>query len=332
MPHQNPASSGVRPPQGGMQHQNPASSSVRPPQGGMQHQNPASSNVRPPQGGMQHQNPGYSQPHTAVNHVGGGSFRREPPVAVRHVSGGGARVDYYRPYRFHGLEFRAYAPARFFAPRFYGWADAPWGFRVHYRWGWFGAPWFAGYRAYFAPYAVYTSAPFWLTDYMLAASLQQAWREGVAGCNCQYGMADAVKQSVAVEVYRQIELEKAEAAGYQANTPTFLDGRSHVFVVSNGTTADAGGQACALTGGDVVQLDANSQVDGANATVQVLSSKGEDCSTGSYVGVTLAQLQDMQNAMRATIDQGLQTLEAQQGQNGLPMAPADGMAMAQVGQ
>ena len=43
---------------------------------------------------------------------------------------------------------------------------------------------------------------------------------------------------------------------------------------------------------------------------------------GSVVSVSLADLQDMQNHMRASIDRGLGDLQAHQGQDGLPPLPA----------
>jgi hypothetical protein len=42
--------------------------------------------------------------------------------------------------------------------------------------------------------------------------------------------------------------------------------------------------------------------------------------------VQLADLQEMQNQMRATIDQGLQELQAKQGKDGLPQAPPSAQA------
>jgi hypothetical protein len=54
----------------------------------------------------------------------------------------------------------------------------------------------------------------------------------------------------------------------------------------------------------------------------VLASKGQDCRRGSRVQVALNDLQEMQNQMRATIDQGLGDLQSKQGQGGLPQVPA----------
>jgi hypothetical protein len=61
----------------------------------------------------------------------------------------------------------------------------------------------------------------------------------------------------------------------------------------------------------------------------VLASKGPDCQRGASVQVGIADLQEMQNHLRETIDQGLGDLRAKQGQSGIPAAPA-GAAAAPV--
>ena len=65
------------------------------------------------------------------------------------------------------------------------------------------------------------------------------------------------------------------------------------------------------------------QSNGAVANVVVLASKGQDCPKGATVTVQLQDLQEMQNHMRETIDQGLQTLQSRQGQGGLPPLPPE---------
>jgi hypothetical protein len=54
----------------------------------------------------------------------------------------------------------------------------------------------------------------------------------------------------------------------------------------------------------------------------VLASKGgAECRKGAQVSVAFPDLQNMQNHMRETIDQGLGDLQTRQGQGGLPAAP-----------
>ena len=64
-----------------------------------------------------------------------------------------------------------------------------------------------------------------------------------------------------------------------------------------------------------------------SANLVVLSSKGgQECPKSATVTVALTDLQDMQNHMRETIDQGLQELQAKQGTGGLPAAPPSAKA------
>ena len=56
------------------------------------------------------------------------------------------------------------------------------------------------------------------------------------------------------------------------------------------------------------------------------SKGGKECAKYSAVSVQLTDLQEMQNQMRSTIDQGLQELQAKQGKDGLPDAPSSALA------
>lgn len=89
-------------------------------------------------------------------------------------------VNVYRPYYYNGVYLTGYVPAYYYGPGFYGWAYNPWPAPAPYAWGWGVAPWYGYYGAYFAPYPVYPSPAFWLTDYLIAASLQSAYAAGAA--------------------------------------------------------------------------------------------------------------------------------------------------------
>ena len=91
----------------------------------------------------------------------------------------------------------------------------------------------------------------------------------------------------------------------QSRIRLLADNNPHVFVVSSSLIANAGGQECALTQGDVLQLNPAPASDPSFANVQVLASKGQDCPAGNLVPVQLTDLQEMQNHMRETLDQGL---------------------------
>lgn len=94
-------------------------------------------------------------------------------VVINHVAY--ARV--YRSYSYGGYCcYYGYHPAFYYGPAYYGWAYNPWATPVAYGWGWGGSPWYGFYGGYFAPYPVYPSAAFWLTDYLISASLQAAYQ------------------------------------------------------------------------------------------------------------------------------------------------------------
>jgi len=87
----------------------------------------------------------------------------------------------YRSYSYGGYCcYYGYTPAYYYGPAYYGWAYNPWPAPVYYGWGWGGAPWYGYYGGYFAPYPTYPSAAFWLTDYLLSASLQAAYQAHAA--------------------------------------------------------------------------------------------------------------------------------------------------------
>jgi hypothetical protein len=233
-----------------------------------------------------------------------------------------------------------YAPSFFFRPAFYGWAYNPWTVPVRYNWGWRRSPWFGYYGYYFQPYSTYPSAAFWLTDYMISndleadyAAQQEAGEMDGAPLSGPPELTPEVKQEIADEVRNQLALENQEALenagaanidpGSSGIARMLSDGRPHTFVV--GSTLDVVDQTqmeCSLSGGDVLQLQGPPPPDATAVSLIVLASKGgNECRRSISVMVSLDDLQEMQNDMRASIDQGLQTMQAQQGTGSLPTAP-----------
>ncbi|PYP86544.1 MAG: hypothetical protein DMF61_12735 [Blastocatellia bacterium AA13] len=249
---------------------------------------------------------------------------------------------YYRPYAYRGVYYYGYVPYRYYRPGFYGWLYNPWRTPVRYNWGWFGSPWYGYYGSYFTPYSYYPSASFWLADYLIAESLQLAYQERLDAQASYYGppgprdsaaLTPEVKQAIADEVQRQLALENNESQlvsrGEDPNSdsgglPRMLAAASPskpvVFVVAGSIqVTDNNGADCSLTQGDVIRLTSPPGEDATSAYVEVLASKNSSCPRGSRVSVELADLQEMQNQMRAGIDQGLQELNSHQG--GLPAPP-----------
>ncbi|HLK62723.1 MAG TPA: hypothetical protein VKU19_04760 [Bryobacteraceae bacterium] len=263
------------------------------------------------------------------------------PVTVRgrtivertYVVRGRPYARYYRPVTYGGVAFAVYTPVRFYTPRFYVWAVTPWASPVYFSFGWGPAtPWYGYYGGYFAPYPAYAGPNYWLTDYLIANSLDASYQERLDAANGavaaydpggQVALTPQVKDMIAQEVRSQLAQENMDSqtqnvAPSDDAAPPVLDGASHVFVAYNNLVVNAGGQDCSLTGGDVVQVQPGSSQDPSYANARVLASKGQDCPTGEVVAIQLTDLQEMQNHMREALDQGLGDLQAKQGQNNLP--------------
>jgi hypothetical protein len=258
---------------------------------------------------------------------------------------GRAYDRYYHRYGYRGGYLDVYAPARYYPVGFYGWAYNPWASPISYSWGWGGSPWYGYYGGYFAPYSVYPSASYWLTDYLISQSLQDAYAaQADPGPPPPSGppvMTPEVKAMIATEVQRQVALENSEAqanAGQQDIDPAgssiarmLSDNQPHVFVA--GADLDlvgTDGAECPISQGDVLQVTSAPPPDATTVNAVVLSSKGwrKECRASSGVTVAFTDLQDMQNHMRETIDAGMGDLQAKNGKGGLPMAPPSARAAA----
>lgn len=256
---------------------------------------------------------------------------------------GRAYDHYYGHYYYHGAYVDYYTPALYYRPAFYGWAYNPWVAPVPYAWGWAGNPWYGYYGYYFTPYAAYPSASAWLTDYMISTGLAAAY-EAQAQAAAQAAANNApppdaaplspqVKDLISQEVQRQIALENSEAQAAQtsATDPAsssvqrmLTDNIQHVFVAGRDLdVVDASGTECAISAGDALQLAGPPPADATAANLVMLSSKGgQECRRGVTVSVNIPDLQEMQNHMRETIDQGMADMQAKQGKGGLPAIPA----------
>jgi len=279
--------------------------------------------------------PGYiSHPYM---HGGHEYYRRS------YYYNGRAYDRYYNYYGYRGAYLNVYAPGYYYGAGFYGWAYNPWVAPVPYAWGFAAAPWYGYYGAYFTPYPLYAAPSLWLTDYLISQSLAAAYAahvaaesqaEAVAASAPPAPLSPETKQMVADEVKRQIALENVESqasAQHQEIDPQsssiariLSDGKDHVFVAGKefDLTNAANGQECAVTDGDVLQLAGPPAADATTANLVVMASKGGlECAKQTTVAVSFDDLQEMQNHMRETVDQGLKELQAKQGQGGLPAAP-----------
>jgi len=265
------------------------------------------------------------------------SYRGTTYVSRSYYYGWGYGRAYYGNYYYGGAYLNPYYPAAYWAPAYYGWAYNPWVSPISYGWGWGGSPWYGYYGGWYNPFPVYASASFWLTDYLISQSLQAAYAARAANAAAVSNAApltDDVKQQIADEVKRQIALENSEAktgtpdAASSSIQRDLTDGTAHVFVAGTDLdVVDAAGNECALSQGDAIQLSGQNAPDAATVNLSVLASKGgKECPKGDTVAVSVQDLQEMQNHMRQTIDQGMQDLQKKQGKGGLPAAPASAQA------
>src|SRR5271156_1021346 len=266
-----------------------------------------------------------------------------------------ARV--YQPYFYGGYLFYSYVPAFYFGPAYYGWAYGWWAVPVQYTWGWDGSPWFTAYGYYFSPYAAYPAPAFWLADYAIAASLQDADETGADGTGSsslrhqsglvlasahlrdqigdQNGGASAVmnkelKDAIAKQVKIILADEKAAAATVgnlppdedAEQVPPSLDPRFKLFIASSSLSLDTDDGTCALTAGDIVRRTVDTPDANNTVAVEVASSKKDDCAMGTASRIALDDLEEMHNSFRQKIDDGLKLLSEKQGKGGIPNGPA----------
>ena len=266
------------------------------------------------------------------------------------------RAGVYRGYYYGGRPYYGYYPAYYYQPVYYGWAYNPWPAPVAYGWGWGGAPWYGYYGPYYQPYPVYPSAAFWLTDFMIAATLQAAYEAQATawlGPNAHDGdmlvaslmpiaapaetakLSPEVKQAISDEVKDTLAVEQAEAGksggssassgGQPANSteaPPALDPKFRTFMVSSDMSlVPEDGDECPLSQGDVIQRTTETPDDDGNVNVKVVASTKSDCAIGKEGPVSTDDLQEMYNSFRESLKDGMGDLAKKNGTGGLPKAP-----------
>ncbi|HYM27385.1 MAG TPA: hypothetical protein VET66_04505 [Steroidobacteraceae bacterium] len=234
--------------------------------------------------------------------------------------------QFYRPYTYAGVNMDVYAPQRFYSPDVYRWAGGYYSAPVRPQWNYVTTPtpWFSYYKGYFTPESSYLSPVGWLTDYVLATSLISAYHTHPGGAGTAppgpqtaATITPEVKQKVSDEVARQVHRESVEAEENARNKDSppgtgsvvqeLGDHEPHVFVVASDLDlVDPSGRRCMVSEGDVVQVVSEAKPRSGTATSVVLASKGGvECARSAQVEIALSDLQEMQNHMRETIDQGM---------------------------
>jgi hypothetical protein len=253
-------------------------------------------------------------------------FHAQPFDHRTLVQQGHLTHQFYRPYTYAGVTMDAYAPQHYYSPDVYRWAATRYAQPVQPQWNFVNTPtpWYSYYKGYFTPETSYSSPVGWLTDFVLATSLISAYNTHPPAAGAAPVQPDAtpvispeVKEKVSDEVARQVHRESLEAdENAQNKDPSpgaggvvqeLSDREPHVFVVSSDLDlVDPSGRRCMVSEGDVVQVISGPKAKTGTATTVVLASKGGvECERAAQVEVALADLQEMQNHMRETIDQGM---------------------------
>ena len=263
------------------------------------------------------------------------------PIVVRnttiikrtYVQNGVPMARFYQPRMHNGVALFVYRPVRYYRPAFYRWAYNPWRLPVVYVWGWARSPWYGYYGGYFSPYPVYESPSLWLTDYVIAATLESAYQERLAAnstlSNNYAGgqpITSETKQAIAEEVRRQIDVLRMEQNQVSSSggsvTTIFSDNAQHVFVANSSYLYNSDAGECTVNDGDVLVMTGAPPANSVSADVVVLSSRGQDCARGSTISAPLQDLQEMHNAMMATVDRGLGEMQPKPGKDGIPWPAA----------
>jgi hypothetical protein len=161
----------------------------------------------------------------------------------------------------------------------------------------------------------------------------------------QVTLTPEVKEAIAAEVKAQLQAEQAAAAssgpgapgGGQSPTsaskeevPPALDPGRITFVVDTDLAVVADGQECSLTGGDVLTRISTTPDAEQKVNTLVTGSKKKDCAAGRQVAVKVDDLQAMQDHFQERLDDGMKTMAAKQGTNGMPKAPDTGTVASSV--
>jgi len=260
-------------------------------------------------------------------------------------------------FNYGGVGMVRFVTPAFFAPGFYGWAFYPWGPPIPFAFGWEAAPWYGGPNPYFAAYGEYPGAAQWLADYAIGETLSDGYQldadAELEGDTDSYAETSSdgddsdqadrlnaeamtpisaeIKESIVEQVKQELTYDSAASSAHAEQTGydevSFVLGtQNQVFVVSSSldvSTADE--QLCGLQAGDILQMKSAPASNSDLVQLRVASSKRRDCPAGVTVTVSMADLQEMHNNFRARVEAGLGELQAGQGHNGIPAAPASAL-------
>jgi hypothetical protein len=168
------------------------------------------------------------------NTLSGTVERTIRPGLISRTFVGGGHVLYTHVYQQHvwhqfgrTFAYDAFVPAVRYPGVYYAWALAAWPRPVSYTWGWQVQPWYPMYGSLFTPYPVYSSPDLWMTDYIIAQSMQTAYQAQTVAPATEPGpagtpAAPAADSSVAVSAAPPSDAAPAPQASGTPSAPVAL--------------------------------------------------------------------------------------------------------------
>jgi hypothetical protein len=272
-------------------------------------------------------------------------------VKRTYVQGKTRTVRLYRTYTYRGVPLNYYIPATYYPVAYYRWAYKPWPAPVLYVWQLTSAAWYAFYASYFQQAPAYTGPAAWLTDYALSDTLADAYgaQQDVPLPHERIDDSlppadDELEAQVDTPISADVKQQLTQAADQEliddsnvASDPAKADDYdelskvlqpNHTFVADTDLDVTTPDQAhCYVSAGNVLRLTPESAAaPGTTVEMVVVTSRRGDCPADTHVLVPLDKLQEMENAFRARLSEGLAVLRQKQGQDGIPAAPAEALA------
>jgi hypothetical protein len=273
-------------------------------------------------------------------------------VIRTYVQGERRTVRLYKTYNYRGAALNYYIPAAYYPTAFYTWAYNPWAAPVVFAWPFTSAPWYTSYASYFQESRAYTGPAAWLADYAVSSTLADAYgaaqdaplRSDEQVDDSLPPADDELAAQYDTRITESVKLELTQAADQELVNDSNVASDSakagdyeelanvlqpnHTFVADTDLdVATRDHRSCYVSAGNVLRLTPESAAaPGAAVELVVVASRRGDCPAGTPVLISLDALQEMENAFRVRLNDGLAALRQLQGRNGMPAAPAAALA------
>jgi hypothetical protein len=302
------------------------------------------------------------------NSLSGTVERTVRPGLMSRTFVSGGHVLYAHVYQRHvwhqfgrAFAYETYVPGVRYPGVYYAWALTAWPHPVTYTWGWQVQPWYPVYGTLFTPYPAYTSPDLWMTDYIIAQSLQRAYQvQPVAPASApeQQGLSaaaapqqddappvpqtsatpaapvslpPAITPQVKAQLDAQIKVQLQEQQAATAtpatvtmqSTPAALRDNHVFFQVVQPLEVPLAtlNGHCSLSANDYIKRTGAMSNDDWMIPVVVELSRPSDCPEGLQTRIGLNDLNAMENEQQAQVMEAMQAASKSMGPNGPPSGP-----------